>query len=309
MPNLWPDCSDDVTLTDHQKEVLKKATASPFGILNGSPGTGKSFTAAVLIKRVIARHGAASIAICAPTGKAAVRCAQAMAKCGLFGMKATTIHRLLGIDRNGHDGDGWGFIHNRGNPLPFRFLVVDESSMIDSSIAAAVLCTCKDGTHILWIGDTGQLAPVGHGAPFRDLIDSGTVGYGELSEVHRNAGMIVAACRDIKDGKDFEAADRVDLEAKPPVNLKMMEARSEAIAVASLDKLLTSMKRFDPVWETQVIVPRNSNRRCRGSNSTRGYSSCSIRLACRFAGTRFELATRSFASRTGGIKSFGRTVG
>ena len=339
-PLLWPtelpisERPDDGLPTQHQHDTALSALRTPVAILAGTPGTGKSHVLAFILRQAIARFGVESVAVCAPTGKAAVRSTQAIKRLGID-VRATTIHRLLKIGRNGHDGDGWGFQHGRGNPLPFRVVVVDETSMVPTDLMASLLDACQPpsicpateeikvnvggsvpprclrcnrpltnpeswkighgpecarrvspsdyqavtpttaddeivfpampalslpGTHVLLIGDPYQLPPVGHGAPFRDLIDSGTVGYGELSEVHRNAGMIVQACRDIKDGNDFQTADRIDLDAKPPINLRMVEARSESLAVASLDKLLTAMaasRRFDPVWQTQVITPRN----------------------------------------------------
>ena len=116
-------------------------------------------------------------------------------------LEATTIHRLLGVSRNGHDKKGWGFIHNAANPLPYRFVFVDEVSMLDVDLAANLFAACQPGTHILLIGDTGQLPPVGHGAPLRDLIAAG-VGCGELTEIWRNAGDIVKGC------SPFAQADR-----------------------------------------------------------------------------------------------------
>src|SRR5690606_14383539 len=100
------------------------------------------------------------------------------------GVEATTIHRLLGVSRNGHDQKGWGFMRNRGNPLPNRFLFVDECSMCDCDITASLLDACKPGTHVLFIGDFAQLPPAGHGAPLRDMIAAG-IPYGELTEIHR----------------------------------------------------------------------------------------------------------------------------
>lgn len=223
--------------------------------------TGKTFTAAAIIKAIVQRHAHGAVAVCAPTGKAAVRITAAMQRYGLTGLDATTIHRLLEIGRNGHDGKGWGFKRNRDNPLEKLFVIVDESSMLDTNLAADLLDAIPDHGHILLIGDPYQLPPVGHGAPLRDMIAAG-VPCGELSEIHRNAGQIVRACKAIKDGKKFEATNNhemIDLAAHPSSNLLVIEA-AEADAVDVLRGTLRDLARrhgFDPVWDVQVLVAVN----------------------------------------------------
>lgn len=176
-PSRWPTL-DAITagpgaaLTPHQRTALASILHSPFAILAGTPGTGKTFAAAAVLRAIVAAHGHAGVAVCAPTGKAAVRITEAMHGYGVR-IEATTIHRLLEIGRNGHDGKGWGFMRNESNPLGKRFVVVDEVSMLDVDLAADLLGACGDGVHVLWVGDPGQLPPVGHGAPLRDLIAAG----------------------------------------------------------------------------------------------------------------------------------------
>lgn len=147
--NLWPTelpisaVEGDGLPSQHQHDTAMQALARPFGILAGSPGTGKTHSLAFILRNIIERFGADSVAVCAPTGKAAVRATQSLQRLGLP-LKATTIHRLLGIGRNGHDGQGWGFIHCRDNALTQRFVVVDESSMIDTSLLADLLDATTD---------------------------------------------------------------------------------------------------------------------------------------------------------------------
>lgn len=81
------------------------------------------------------------------------------------------------------------------------------------------------------------------------------IGFGELTEIRRNAGMIVTACRDIKAGKPFSSADKIDLESG--ANLKLLQARDEAHSLEILERVLKSMTKFDPVWETQILTALN----------------------------------------------------
>jgi exodeoxyribonuclease V alpha subunit len=242
-------------VSDHQREKLRLATELPIGILAGTPGTGKTYTAAALLHAIIDQYGANTIAVVAPTGKAAVRITQAMKSAGL-NLRATTIHRLLGLGKaSAAKGERPNF--DCFNPLPFDFVFVDETSMCDTDILGYLLDACADTAHVLLVGDPYQLPPVGHGAPLRDLIAAG-VPCGELTEIRRNAGMIVRACAQIKDGRPFETAAKFNKDAGD--NLVLMDCQDEVASLAALDRLLQrcgESGQFHPVWQTQVIVGVN----------------------------------------------------
>lgn len=284
--NLWPDPAKLEDITEHQREKISEATIGRIGILGGSPGTGKTYSAARIVRAIIAQYGSLEVAICAPTGKAAVRCSEALAGYGIK-LRATTIHRLLGVE-SAEDGV-WRFVHNANNPLPFKFVICDESSMVDCTLMSNLLAARGRGTHILFIGDQNQLPPVGHGAPLRDMI-AAKLPYGELTEIKRNAGTIVRACKQIKAGKAFEIDGRIELEpACPncegkgvidgpedspgmapdceacggtgklaPRNLTILTA-SKAAAPLEIEKQVARLREagVDAIWDVQVIVAVN----------------------------------------------------
>jgi exodeoxyribonuclease V alpha subunit len=121
--------------------------------------------------------------------------------------------------------------------------------MGDTSLLFHVFGALPPGCHVLLVGDVHQLAPVGVGAPLRDLISSGVCGYGELTQIMRNSGGIVEACAAIRDGKPWGEGD----------NLKILEYATAGQQVDAIKRILTGMigGGTDPVWDSQVIIALN----------------------------------------------------
>lgn len=241
---FWPDPSTIENISDHQREKLSDCLQGQICILGGSPGTGKTYTAARVIAAIADRIGLDGIAVAAPTGKAAVRITQAMQQYGLD-LDARTWHSLLGVgNADGELSDDWGFQHHEGNPWPFRLIIGDESSMVDANLMASILRAVPKNCFLLLIGDTNQLAPVGHGAPLRDMIAAG-VSYGELTQIMRNSGGIVEACAAIRDAQPWQPGDNLQIDDDDPFDSMLDQLRQ-----ANQDGL-------DPVWDCQVLVAVN----------------------------------------------------
>lgn len=253
-PSCWPDVAT-LDVSEHQREQLGQALTCPLSVFGGGPGCGKTYVAARVIAKLIRVHGSDQVAVAAPTGKAAVRITELMNGYGVQ-LRARTIHSLLRVASKS-EGDGWGFEHNESNPLPHKFIVVDESSMIDVDLSAAFFRACGPGSHVLLVGDTGQLPPVGHGAPLRDLIAAG-VPTGILTEIRRNAGDIVKACHQIRGGRGFEVSKVLDPDNGQ--NLRLLPAVSSRAALEQIVQKIKSIGNrnlANPVWECQVIVAVN----------------------------------------------------
>jgi exodeoxyribonuclease V alpha subunit len=140
-----------------QAAALRHALASKFSILTGGPGTGKTTILRALVEILKAKK--VRVTLAAPTGRAAQRLA---ASTGGF---ASTIHRLLG-----YDAARGGFEHGESKPLATDFLIVDEASMLDTRLAAALLSAVPVRAHLLLVGDIDQLPSVGAGNVLKDLI-------------------------------------------------------------------------------------------------------------------------------------------
>lgn len=160
-------------LDPSQESALRMILSEPICIVTGGPGTGKT----TILREALARMGNRDVALCAPTGKAAKRMSEAT------GTDARTIHRLLAYSPE----DG-GFWYGESTKLPHDVIIVDESSMVDVELFAALLLAIDERrTRLVLVGDYNQLPSVGPGAILSDLVKSGLVPCSVLTQVHRSA--------------------------------------------------------------------------------------------------------------------------
>jgi exodeoxyribonuclease V alpha subunit len=164
-------------LDEVQAGAVSAVAAHGVSLLTGGPGTGKSRTVAAVVA-LCTRIGV-TVALAAPTGRAAKRLEE------LTGHSATTVHRLLGARRR-HDGTPVpGFEHDEGNPIEADVVVVDEASMLDVELAAALLAAIPDKSHLVIVGDPAQLPSIGPGRVLADLLESGVLPVTELVTLYR----------------------------------------------------------------------------------------------------------------------------
>lgn len=160
-----------------QQRAIDNASRFALSIITGGPGTGKTFTVAKLVTRLQHAHDAAlakqphlpplSIALTAPTGKAAQRMQESLLN-SLNGEPislepAKTLHRLLGI------GDTGTPRYYADNPLPYDLVIVDEASMLGLELASLLVDAIKPTARLILLGDANQLAAVDAGSVLADL--------------------------------------------------------------------------------------------------------------------------------------------
>ncbi len=164
-----------------QRDASRRAASGWTTVLTGGPGTGKTTTVAGLLALLAEQADRAGgprprIALTAPTGKAAARLQEAVARAAadldqvdrarLGSLQAVTLHRLLGTRRD----NGTRFRHHRGNRLPHDVVVVDESSMVSLTMMTRLVEAVRADTRLVLVGDPDQLASVEAGAVLADLV-------------------------------------------------------------------------------------------------------------------------------------------
>lgn len=214
--------------------------------------TGKTFCVASIVKALIHKFGRDAIAVAAPTGKAGVRVSQSMAANGVD-LPASTIHRLLGVVSEGKGGT-WDFNHHEQNPLPQKFVVIDEASMVPTELLSSLVRACTPTTHILFVGDSNQLAPVGHGRPFLDL--QTVVPTGHLTEIRRNSGRIVRACAEIRDTRKISFSPTLDIAGGENMPLIAVGPDDQVAALETLMGHIANRVK-DPIDDIQIVTAKN----------------------------------------------------
>jgi exodeoxyribonuclease V alpha subunit len=169
-------------------------------VIAGGPGTGKTYTLARLLGMLVrTTDRPLSIALAAPTGKAAVRMDESMATAlasmpsdvatALAGLRASTLHRLLGWVPESNNR----FRHHRGNPLPHDVVVVDEASMVSVTLMARLLEALRPTARLVLVGDPNQLAPVEAGAVLADIVEAPAAALPALAEGLSAIGVVAPA--------------------------------------------------------------------------------------------------------------------
>jgi exodeoxyribonuclease V alpha subunit len=177
---LFPVTAATQAEPDWQRLSCAIAASSSFSVITGGPGTGKTTTVVKLLlvlQQLQQQQGAAplTIQLAAPTGKAAVRLRSSIrntldklpASAEIKSQVPTdvsTLHKLLGARAQSRQ-----FKQNALEPLALDLLVVDEASMLDVELMAALLSALPAHARLILLGDKDQLASVEAGALMAEL--------------------------------------------------------------------------------------------------------------------------------------------
>jgi len=227
-------------LDPEQVEAIAKLAEHGVSILTGGPGTGKSRTVRAIVD--LCQQLELEIALAAPTGRAAKRLEE------LAELEAVTLHRLLGAQ-----GTTGIFARGESWPLDVQVLVVDEASMIDVELAAALIDALPDGAHLLLVGDPAQLPSIGPGQFLKDLLDSELLPITELVTLHRqeSGGAIARLATAVRRGElPAVAGEDREVVIIPTSNSDECARRVVQLVTDSIPRALSI-----PTTDIQVLTP------------------------------------------------------
>lgn len=184
----WVQKKTEKELSSSQISALRTVLNTRIAIITGGPGVGKTTLLDSLLRILAAKN--VRFQLCAPTGRAAKRLGEST------GCKALTIHRLLDSSPEG------GFHHGKKHPLNTDLVVVDEFSMVDVPLMAALCRALPTQGSLILVGDPDQLPSVGSGTVLADLLASNMVPAVRLTEIFRQAeaSHIVRVAHEIRNG-------------------------------------------------------------------------------------------------------------
>ena len=200
-----------------QRDAAAEAVRRRFAVVAGGPGTGKTTTVARIVALLAGQAAARGVraplvALAAPTGKAAARLQEAVhdetarlpvsasIRDLLMGLRASTLHRLLGWRPGSHSR----FAHHRLARLPHDMVIVDETSMVSLSLMARLVEAVRRDARLVLVGDPGQLASIEAGVVLADVVAVGQ-GVVVLERVHRYGGGIARLAGAVRSGDADQA--------------------------------------------------------------------------------------------------------
>jgi exodeoxyribonuclease V alpha subunit len=211
-------------------------------VITGGPGTGKT----TIIKAIIAiqKKMGHRVLLGAPTGRAAKRMSEATC------CEAKTLHRLLEFSPK--DGK---FKRDEDNPLDADAFVIDETSMVDTTLMYYLLKAIPLPATLILVGDVDQLPSVGAGSVLKDIIDSGLIPVVRLNEIFRQSkqSMIIVNAHLVNSGR------MPDLTGTGKADFHFVEVEKPEDALARLVGLcrdrIPQRFGFHAVDDIQVLTP------------------------------------------------------
>lgn len=181
---------EDVPGVNWQMVAAAMSATSRFSVISGGPGTGKTTTVLRIILMLICiDERNRKIKMCAPTGKAAARMGESIARqlksastrktidqlaaltgmsseqiCSFIPAEAVTVKRLIKSVPNRATP-----VFNAERRLVCDVLVVDEVSMLDMALFYRLIAALENQCQLIMLGDKDQLSSVEAGAVLAEL--------------------------------------------------------------------------------------------------------------------------------------------
>ncbi len=207
----------DLKLGDQQRkavEIINNGACILF--LVGYAGTGKSTTSRTILNLLNTRYEEKEIMTCALSGIASQRIAETT------GYESATIQSLL-------------VKHESRDTFPYSVVLIDEASMINSSLFARLMAKISKKAILIIVGDDAQLPPIGAGNVLSDALTLGLAPIVKLTKIYRQSEdqAITLIANEIRKGevpeyrKVYEDFEFVDLNIQNYYTLKQTMTKSE----------------------------------------------------------------------------------
>ena len=175
------------------------------------------------------------------------------------GVEAKTLHRLLEIGKINEDGLYKKNQDYQGNHIDGDIIIVDEMSMVDLFLMNYLMQSVYQGSKLILVGDSDQLASVGPGSVLKDIIDSNRITTIHLDKIFRQAAKskIIVNAHRVNEGEGFVSKDEIASDSKKdfffinePNQEKILQ---EVISLCS--GRLQNFGNYDFFQNIQVLTP------------------------------------------------------
>ena len=209
--------SHDLSLGEEQKEaVIKINQGESLLFLVGYAGTGKSTTSKALLDLLNTKYDKKEIMTCALSGIASQRIAETT------GYESSTIQSLL-VKFEDRD------------EFPYSVMLIDEASMINSSLFARTISKIRRDAIIIIVGDDAQLPPIGAGNILSDVLSLELAPIVKLTKIYRQSEeqAITLIANDIRKGivpqykKEYDDFEFIEVSIENYYSLKNTLSQSK----------------------------------------------------------------------------------
>lgn len=235
-------------LNTEQLRAVQMAVKHSLGCITGRPGTGKTTMLRILCR--ILEEEKKNVLLAAPTGRAAKRLTEQT------GLEAKTLHRLLEVQVTGDVGRGdIQFLRNKENKLEGDILIIDECSMIDLSLFAALVSAIPDNMNVILVGDPDQLPPVAAGDIFDEILDSEQFAVARLRTILRQkeGSLIVQNAHRVLRGEPLLVDQRKETDCMQIISPDDRHALPRVLRF--LEEILPREYSYDPLLDAQIFTP------------------------------------------------------
>ena len=175
------------------------------------------------------------------------------------GVEAKTLHRILEIGKINEDGLYKKNQDYQGTPIDGDIIIVDEMSMVDLFLMNYLMQSVYQGSKLILVGDSDQLASVGPGSVLKDIIDSNRITTIHLDKIFRQAAKskIIVNAHRVNEGEGFVSKDEIASDSKKDFFF-INEPNQERIlqeVISLCSGRLQNFGNYDFFQNIQVLTP------------------------------------------------------